>query len=170
MPMPGGSTDRGSASCRTATFGLAGRPQERTLTLRLEEVHRPVAFSTPLASNDLEAVCTFDPLSESAIHRVLLQFERWLQPMLFKAALGALIIERGTTLRGSIYHVMRQATLLAVLDFRHGHAAILPTAIAAGPDRCPLGPAPRRRARAARKFHTLYASAVGLDPMRATQT
>jgi hypothetical protein len=106
----------------------AGRPQERTLTLRLEEVHRPVAFSTPLGSSDFEAVCTFDPGSESAIHRVLLQFDRWLQPMLFKAALGALIIERGTTLRGSIYHVTRQATLLAVLDFRHGHAAVLPTA------------------------------------------
>ena len=83
----------------------AGRPQERTLTLRLEEVHRPVAFSTPLGSSDFEAVCTFDPGSESAIHRVLIQFDRWLQPMLFKAALGALIIERGTTLRGSIYPV-----------------------------------------------------------------
>jgi hypothetical protein len=122
----------------------AGRPQERTLTLRLEEVHRPVAFSTPLGSSDFEAVCTFDPGSESAIHRVLLQFDRWLQPMLFKAALGALIIERGTTLRGSIYHVTRQATLLAVLDFRHGHAAVLPTAspldlIGAHWDRRPTG-------------------------------
>ena len=122
----------------------AGRPQERTLTLRLEEVHRPVAFSTPLGSSDFEAVCTFDPGSESAIHRVLIQFDRWLQPMLFKAALGALIIERGTTLRGSIYHVTRQATLLAVLDFRHGHAAVLPTAspldlIGAHWDRRPTG-------------------------------
>jgi hypothetical protein len=94
--------------------------------------------------SDFEAVCTFDPGSESAIHRVLLQFDRWLQPMLFKAALGALIIERGTTLRGSIYHVMRQATLLAVLDFRHGHAAVLPTAspldlIGAHWDRRPSG-------------------------------
>ena len=51
-----------------------------------------MAFSTPLGSSDFVAVCTFDPGSESAIHRVLLQFDRWLQPMLFKAALGALII------------------------------------------------------------------------------
>ena len=105
-----------------------GRPQERTLTLRLEDVHRPVAFSTPLAPTDFEAVCTFDPCSEPAIHDVLYQFERWLQPLLFKVALGALIIELGTALRGSIYHVMQGATLMAVLDFRYGKAALLPTA------------------------------------------
>ena len=49
----------------------AGRPQEHALTLRLNEVNRPVAFSTPLAASHFEALCTFDPASELDIHAVL---------------------------------------------------------------------------------------------------
>ena len=106
----------------------AGRPQEHALTLRLNEVNRPVAFSTPLAASHFEALCTFDPASELDIHDVLYRFEGWLQPLLFKAALGAQIIEHGTALRGGIFHVREGARLLAVLDFRHGRAAVLPGA------------------------------------------
>jgi hypothetical protein len=93
-----------------------------------EEVNRPVAFSTPLAASHFEALCTFDPASELDIHAVLYRFEGWLQPLLFKAALGAQIIEHGTALRGGIFHVREGARLLAVLDFRHGRAAVLPGA------------------------------------------
>ena len=110
---------------------LPGRPQEHSLTLRLDEVHRPVAFSTPLASTEVEVVCTFDPASESDIGRVLGRFDHWLQPVLFKAELGALILERGAALRGNIYHVHHRERLLAVLDFRHGKAAVLPSAVPA---------------------------------------
>lgn len=109
---------------------MPGRPQEHMLTLRLDEVHRPVAFSTPLASSELEVVCTFDPASEAGIEATLKRFDHWLRPLLFKAELGALILERGTALRGNIYHVCQKERLLAVLDFRHGKAAVLPTAVA----------------------------------------
>lgn len=108
---------------------LAGQPTEQALNLKLEEVNRPVAFSTPLAVSEFEPVCTFDPSAESSTHKVLQRFDAWLQPLLFKIALGALIIEGGTSLRGSIYHVRHKARLLAVLDFRHGKAAILPSAL-----------------------------------------
>ncbi len=108
---------------------LAGQPTEQALNLKLEEVNRPVAFSTPLAVPDFEPACTFDPSSESSMHKVLQRFDVWLQPLLFRSALGALIIEGGTALRGSIYHVLSKSTLLAVLDFRHGKAAVLPTAL-----------------------------------------
>jgi hypothetical protein len=122
----------------------AGSPTEQALTLRLQEVNRPVAFSTPLASRAFEATCTFDPASETDVHKTLLQFESWLQPLLFRSALGALIVKRGASLRGGIYHVRHGATLLAVLDFRHGKAALLPTALPiqlreAEWDRCPDG-------------------------------
>lgn len=105
-----------------------GLRTERTLNLRLQELNRPIAFSTPLASNDFEATCTFNPDSEPGIEKVLHQFENRLQPLLFNSALGALIIAQGTALRGGIYHVRNKATLLAVLDLQYGKAAILPKA------------------------------------------
>jgi len=108
---------------------LAGQPTEQALNLRLEEVNRPVAFSTPLAVSDFEPVCTFDPSADPGTHKMLQQFDTWLQPLLFKIALGGRIIDGGTGLRGSIYHVRHKARLLAVLDFRHGKAAILPSAL-----------------------------------------
>jgi hypothetical protein len=109
----------------------AGLPTEHTLNLRLEDVKRPIGFSTPLAARKFEATCTFDPASEADTHKMLRQFEGWLQPQLFRAALGALIVKRGVTLRGGSYQVRHRDTLLAVLDFRHGQAAISPTALPA---------------------------------------
>lgn len=55
-----------------------GLPAERSLSLNLGEVDRPVAFALPLAGDDLEPRCTFDPVSEPSIAAVLSQFDRWL--------------------------------------------------------------------------------------------
>ncbi len=107
---------------------LASMPSERDLTLRMKEVNRPVAFSTPLASGAFEPRWSFHPLSSPQVHDVMQQFADWLQPLLFRAELGAHIIERGTDLRGRVYHVRQQSRLLAVLDFRRGSAAVMPTA------------------------------------------
>jgi hypothetical protein len=108
---------------------LAGQPNEQTLNLKLEEVDRPVAFSTPLAARNFEPACTFDPGSGASLHKALLRFNVWLQPLLFRSALGALILQGGTALRGGIYHVRNKDTLLAVLDFRRGKGAVLPNAL-----------------------------------------
>ena len=89
---------------------LAGQPTEQALNLKLEEVNRPVAFSTPLAVPDFEPSCTFDPSSESSMHNVLQRFDVWLQPLLFRSALGALSLEGGTAPRGSISHVLCKYT------------------------------------------------------------
>jgi len=107
---------------------MAGLPTEHVLSLRLEDVKRPIGFSKPLASRKFEATCTFDPASERDIQGMLRQFEDWLGPLLFRTALGALIVKKGVSLRGGNYHVRHEDTLLAVLDFRHGQAAISATA------------------------------------------
>ncbi len=106
----------------------AGMPTERAVTLSMEEVNRPIAFSTPLTSKAIEPRCAFSPDSQAQIEAVLMQFVDWLQPVLFKAALGGRIIDRGTALRGRVYHVRHQSRLLAVLDFRRGKAALLASA------------------------------------------
>jgi hypothetical protein len=56
----------------------AGLPAEHPLNLNLSEVDRPVAFALPLAGDDFEPRCTFDPVSEPSVQAVLLQFESWL--------------------------------------------------------------------------------------------
>ena len=122
----------------------AGLPTEHALNLNLSDVDRPVAFALPLAADDFEPRCTFDPVSEPSVQDVLLQFESWLWLTRAQFALGAQIVHRGAELRGGIYHVSHGSRLLAVLDFHHGHAALLPRAHpaelwAARWDRRPVG-------------------------------
>jgi hypothetical protein len=122
----------------------AGLPSEHALNLNLSEVDRPVAFALPLAGDDLEPRCTFDPASDASVQAVLLQFENWLWLTRAQFVLGAQIVHRGAELRGGIYHVSHAGRLLAVLDFHLGQAALLPRAHpvdlwAARWDRRPIG-------------------------------
>jgi len=106
----------------------AGLPTERVLRLNLSDVNRPVAFALPLASGEFEPRCTFDPASEPGIEAVLLQFESWLRFLRAQFVLGAQIIGRGAQLRHGIYQVSHRGSLLAVLDFQQGAAALSPRA------------------------------------------
>lgn len=103
-----------------------GLPTERTLTLNLDEVDRPVAFALPLAGDDFEPRCTFDPVSEQSIATVLSQFDRWLWLVRAQFVLGAQLIERTAGLQRSVYHVSHAGRLLAVLDFQQGKAGLAP--------------------------------------------
>ena len=109
----------------------AGLPTEHALSLDLTEVDRPVAFALPLAGDDFEPRCTFDPASLSSIHGVLGQFEQWLWLARAQFVLGAQIVQRGAELRRGIFHLSHGGKLLAVLDFQHGKGAIAPRAQAA---------------------------------------
>lgn len=106
----------------------AGLPTERAVNLNLDEVDRPVAFALPLAGDDLEPRCTFDPASEPGIEAVLSQFDQWLWLIRAQFALGAQLIERSAQLYRGVYHVSHDGRLLAVLDFLQGKAALLPRA------------------------------------------
>jgi hypothetical protein len=105
-----------------------GLPTERLLDLHPADVDRPLAFALPLASDDLEPRCTFDPSSQPSIEAVLAQFDHWVWLVRAQFVLGAQIIHRAPQLRRGIYHVGHAGRLLAVLDFLHGKAAIAPRA------------------------------------------
>jgi len=105
-----------------------GLPTEHTLRLELSEVDRPLAFAEPLAPSNLDALCVFDAGSEAGIHATLARFEQWLQPVRVRFALGALLLGRDSEGRRGTWHVSHRGTLLAVLDFPQGVAAISPTA------------------------------------------
>jgi hypothetical protein len=106
----------------------AGLPSEHAVNLDLSEVDRPVAFALPVASGEFEPRCTFDPGSPSSLQSVLMQFDNWLRQVRAQFVLGAQLLHRGEQLRGSIYHVTHRGSLLAVMDFHAGRAALSPTA------------------------------------------
>ncbi|HWI82658.1 hypothetical protein [Ramlibacter sp.] len=105
-----------------------GLPTEHTLRLELGEVKRPLAFAKPLAPNNLEALCLFDPADDQSIHQALQRFEQWLLPVRARFVIGALLLQRESEERRGIYHLSQRGTLLAVLDFQQGQVAISPRA------------------------------------------
>jgi hypothetical protein len=106
----------------------AGQPTEHALHLNLAEIDRPIAFSAPVTLPDFEPRCVFDLAMESSVHAALHQFHEWLGGLRAQFTLGAMIVQRGASLRGTIQHLHHQGQLLAVLDYRNGHAGILPGA------------------------------------------
>jgi hypothetical protein len=107
---------------------IPGIPTERSLKLDLSEVDRPLAFAGPVSVEELEPLCIFDLFSPSSIQAALLQFEHWLRPVRAQFVMGSLLIQRSSEERRGIYHVNHRGTLIAVLDFQEGQAAILPAA------------------------------------------
>lgn len=106
----------------------AGLPGDDCLTLNLSEVTRPLAFSTPLASPDIEARLTFATGSEAGLRDVLLAFEQWLTPLRSRFVLGSQLMERESQLKRIVYHVSCRGQLLAILDFSEWRIGLLPDA------------------------------------------
>lgn len=109
----------------------AGQPTEHALHLDLAEIDRPVGFSTPLAAKEFEPRCVFDLGEAASVFKALQDFHEWLRVLRAQFALGAMVVQRGASLRGTIHHLVHQGNLLAVLDYRNGHAGIHPAAEAA---------------------------------------
>lgn len=102
-------------------------PTERSLQLNLPEVDRPVGFSLPLAFTPGHANYTFEPDSVASINAVLEKFEGWLQPVAAQFSLAARIIEQESVLGTSVYHVILNGRLLAVVDMK-GDIGVFPSA------------------------------------------
>lgn len=105
---------------------LAGLPTERTVQLNLDEVDRPIAFSLPLASSDLDPMHAFDLASDAGLQQVLQRFEEWLRPLRAQFVLGGQLISRESELLPGIYHVSHKGALLAVMDFHEWRIGIAP--------------------------------------------
>ncbi len=107
---------------------LAGRPTERAIQLNLAEIDRPIAFSLPLVSGNLDPMYTFDPLSASSLRQVLQQLETRLGSLCCQFALGGQLIARESQLLPGIYQVSHKGELLAVMDFHEWRIGISPSA------------------------------------------
>lgn len=105
---------------------LAGRPTERVLQLNLAEIDRPIAFSLPLASSELDPMYTFDPSSGPSLHKVLQQLEVRLRALCCQFVLGGQLIARENQLLPGIYQVSHKGALLAVMDFHEWRIGIAP--------------------------------------------
>lgn len=118
------------AKCRVTPGGnlrvAPGAPNELSVSLDLDGVDRPVAFAEPLAAADLQPRHRFDAASPPDVQRVLLQIDGWLRFARAQFALGRQVVQLGARLRHGIFHLANRGKLLAVLDFRHGQAALAP--------------------------------------------
>lgn len=97
------------------------RSAESELLLKLDQVDRPLAFTTPLAVPEIEPLTTFEPESERAVRMVLKKFEAWLQPLRAQYFLGALLHQRLGGLPHAVYALTHQTVLLAVVDIPRRH-------------------------------------------------
>ena len=105
-----------------------GLPGDKALTLNLSEINRPLAFSLPLVSPDIEAKLTFTPDYEASLLGVLCAFEQWLQPLRAKFLLSSQLMQRESQLKRMVYHVSSKGQLLAILDFAEWRIGLLPEA------------------------------------------
>lgn len=123
-----------SANVSVSPDGVVTVPGDKgasQMQLKVNETDRPVAFTTPLGSHlgkDFEPFCTVDPTSAAGVADVLQLFEDWLSPVLAQFALGAHIHRRNTQLTNAVYHLNRQAALVAVIDLRSWRVGIQPGA------------------------------------------
>jgi hypothetical protein len=100
-------------------------PQKAAVLLNLLEVDRPTAFTLPLASADIAARHVFDAHSAESVAQVLAAFETALRPLAAQLALAAEVVQRRHSLTASVYHLLRQGSLVAVVD-SHSEVGILP--------------------------------------------
>lgn len=108
------------AAARLHDDGTLTVPDSRSagseLLLKLDQVDRPVAFTTPVAAPEIEPLPTFEPESERAVRMVLKKFEASLQPLRVRYFLGALLYQRLGSLPRAVYALTHQTVLLAVVD------------------------------------------------------
>jgi hypothetical protein len=94
--------------------------------LNLEQVDRPVAFTLPLAIEDLPHAMTFDPRSVDSVTQAIRRFEATLLPLATQLALGREIAQRRGNLTSPIYHLSVRGALVAVIDLG-GEIGLHPT-------------------------------------------
>lgn len=107
---------------------LAGHPGEQETLLNLSRVDRPVAFSTPPNTLEIEPRYTFDPTNPQSLRSVLTQFKHCLQPTMARFVLGKQLLSREMELKPTVYHAIYRGKLLAVLDFINWRISMLPSA------------------------------------------
>ncbi|WP_427913356.1 hypothetical protein ACPWT1_22515 [Ramlibacter sp. MMS24-I3-19] len=102
-----------------------GMPTERSIKLGLQDVNRPISFSTPLPDS-IEPLSSFDLSAIDTLGRTLDHVATWLRPRRVQFELGRLILSRGSALRHRVFHLLGSGRLLAVANFRTGRVGLAP--------------------------------------------
>lgn len=102
-----------------------GMPTERSIKLGLQDVNRPISFSTPLPEC-IEPLSSFDLGAIETLGKTLNHVAIWLRPRRVQFELGRLILSRGSGLRHRVFHLLGDGRLLAVANFRTGRVGLAP--------------------------------------------
>lgn len=105
----------------------AGLPTDRALHLSLPEIDRPVAFSLPLASAQIEASFSFDPKDDRSMAATLQKFTAWLEPVVAQFSLAAAILRHEAALGAGSFEVHADGKPIALVDLQ-GAIGVRPTA------------------------------------------
>jgi hypothetical protein len=89
-------------------------PNTRAIRLNLQDVDRPLAFTTP-ATAEVQGQTTFDPLQAASVAGVLSLFEAWLQPLAVQLALSECITLRRRELVAPVYQLELKGRRVAIV-------------------------------------------------------
>ncbi|HVZ44979.1 MAG TPA: hypothetical protein VHA82_14300 [Ramlibacter sp.] len=91
-------------------------PQKPAVLLNLQEMGRPMAFTLPLGNAAVSPPFTFDPHSAPSVAEVLVTFETLLRPLATQLAVAGEIVARRHSLTSTVYHIVRNGVLVAIID------------------------------------------------------
>lgn len=114
---------RGDGTLRVGS----GCPSEPAFYLNLREVDRPIAFSQPVAVQDIQPALTFAADSAAGMRAILEQFTESLMHVASQFCLAGRILQNEATLGAGIYHVSHEGVLLAVVNLQ-GEIGVSPKA------------------------------------------
>ena len=97
-----------------------GLPSGRSLRINLAEMGRPIAFSSPLATQQVSSACVVDPESRESVGAMLKYFAGHLSPFVVQFYLASKVVGEHLDLKSSAHHVSLNGRLIAVVSLRGG--------------------------------------------------
>ena len=91
-------------------------PKRPATLLNLTDFDRPVAFTLPLPSPNIQPPHMFDPGSPESVRAVFKKFEAWLLPLAAELAIARALAERRYQLTSAVYHLQFHGQLVGVID------------------------------------------------------
>ncbi|MBC5767756.1 hypothetical protein [Ramlibacter albus] len=90
-----------------------GRP---ATVLSLKDVDRPIAFTLPLPSPNIQPQYLFNPASPEGVAAIFDNFEGWLRPLATELSIARSLAQRRYQLTSAVYHLQLQGQLVGVID------------------------------------------------------
>lgn len=91
-------------------------PTRPATLLNLKDLDRPVAFTLPVPSPNIQPPHAFDPTSPESVAAVFQKFEAWLRPLAAELAIARALAQRRYQLTSAVYHLQLHGQLVGVVD------------------------------------------------------